>query len=515
MESKHSYEPIPDEPIAVPVSSNQPQPGLSEKEVLLLNSVIIDPEAEKRKSSSAPAYDDAVHLPNAQPQQYQTYQNSGPPTYENLPVYADNPVPQNPNTGVGMNLNLSKFRDSGFTLFFMAWFLAANFLLFRVIFVVNLSVWWEVAGTPIWATATGTFCGLIWSWLWIIVINQKIFSIPRIERVISIIVFTNSAIAASYVALYGDISHWIFILWLGCIVRILWDACVSTPEDEYLTASIIQLLKPYLLQTLGPIVVLCIGTTFWLWFWSFSFSVSTATFVITRGGVSYPESFFATSAFLLIVMVWTLMVIRSMIQIIVASVIVHWYNNKGEVSVNHYVMQAFTGTFVQSFGTAVFASIFVDIFGAATWLLTRLHSLFYGKKSKNSVLMEITHKIEQVVNSSSYCFIVSQNMEFVDASHAAYPFLTAAGSAIRCTTMKYHGLFISCQSFAITLGATGSVVSAVLAGVFTWAITSIYHAACVSLITCYARDPAFLTHVDNALATQIQIKLGESQKDEV
>jgi len=499
--SQSGYQPIDDKPSSdtEKLISNTPSTSTS-----------TNPEVARKKS--APSYDEASALPTAQPtsqpysnqnQPYQSYQNSAPPpSYQNLPNYSVSaPVENRP-------LTKFKFQDAGFTIFFLAWFIPANLLVIRTVWRVQLSAWWSGSTAPYWGFISSAFCGLFVSFIWISVILSRVFGTAMNERRATIVIFTISAISMSYVvelATYDGVGVWVYLLWAGCIIRILWDACITSTQDDYLSASIIQLLKPQIKAALVPISILAILNLFWLLFWGFNFSILF--------GSTY--DFPAAHSFLFLVMIWSMMVMRSIVMSTTSAIISSWYINKGNINLSSYAMSSLMDSLIHCFGSVIFASIFVDAFGVSTWVLTRLHALLYGKKVKKSILTKISSKIEKVVNSSSFTLIVPERTEFVEASRKAHAYLKAASPAVRSTTMKYHNLFIGCQAFALSLGGSGNVYAATAGGMTAFAFTSVFHAACVALTTNYGRDPGYLQTVDNALAVHLQQKMGASEKDEV
>eukprot|EP01114_Cavostelium_apophysatum_P015126 TRINITY_DN4060_c0_g1_i2.p1 TRINITY_DN4060_c0_g1~~TRINITY_DN4060_c0_g1_i2.p1 ORF type:complete len:213 (-),score=53.55 TRINITY_DN4060_c0_g1_i2:80-718(-) len=204
------------------------------------------------------------------------------------------------------------------------------------------------------------------------------------------------------------------------------------------------------------------------------------------------------------------MVVRSIVQAISASVVSQWYKSNGG---NVKVWDFFGRGLVRCFGSAVFASIFVDVFGLISWLLIRLHILMNGKNSQ-SKLRTIAEKMEEHVNSGCYAFIIAEQMEFIPASSAASNLYRGGlHAAVRSTTVKYHSFFVSLQCFALVFASTAHMESAVVASLLTWCFTSVFHASTLALLVSYAANPKFLQEIDNSLATQIQKKILPDKND--
>jgi len=105
--------------------------------------------------------------------------------------------------------------------------------------------------------------------------------------------------------------------------------------------------------------------------------------------------------------------------------------------------------------------------------------------------------------------MIPEQLEFVEASHTSATYLHAGiAPAVRAVTLKYNCVFFGIQAFALAMACSGSAVAGLMAFQIVYMVTSAFYTVCVSVLTCYIRDTAYLHTLDASLAAQIQHKIG-------
>jgi hypothetical protein len=336
---------------------------------------------------------------------------------------------------------------------------------------------------------------------------------------------------------------------LIALVRIIYEKVGINKDIIQFNEMVLHSFQSMIIQSSTTAGVIIILELLYLIWWGFSFSF--AEFIWTKQSSNTGEvsiyDFTVIRAILLLNLLWTLSVFRSLVLSSVGSTISGWYRSIGHVPPSSFRNDALQNAFSYNFGSVVFASIFVDIVGVLSWFLRFIHRFliypFYT--DENSLLVHIANKIESKANFEAYSIMLTDDLPFLESSqegfYAPYPSVTTATPSgtdvssptnvrrpsligtsnprnnsseentamINCgtlsTSLAFSGVFIALQAFCLVLTGTNDLVAAIIAFFISLTLVSaVIHGFIVALLASYRRDPLYLESTYGNILSQIQ-----------
>jgi len=405
-----------------------------------------------------------------------------------------------------------QYKDLGFALFFIGYFIPANLLFLRYAFYISIKSAWLHSPIQWYRLFGAVISGIFWGCIWLYVILSNPHRFGVFEKYVTITSTTIVSVVMTFAFPSEEyLIHSLLLLWFLGIVRIAWDRLTEKDGNDSFTGEIIACIRPQVTPMYLSIAIILVVEIVLLGWWSLSFSFAL---VGTIDEKNYRIIFYPVIiVFLLLCGLWTIGVSRSLIQANVSGSIAGWYKSGGNNSPSLYRFSYLQNAMVHNFGTIVCSSLFIDVATIVSWFARIIHNLFW-EKGQTSPFSTFEKRINRNSHYSFYSVMLHEDKSFTDSAEIIAPHLESGlATTLNYSTIQYHIIWIAFQSFVLNLVGFDNLISAILASFMTLVVLGAVSAAYSSFVTSFIRDPIFLQSFNPQLADIIQEKFGVNHKN--